>query len=359
MVNVIRQKYIFKFWLILFLTFFIVSPFNSQAASDNSSLRGKILLQVEENGEAWYVYPGNTKRYYLGRPADAFQVMRKLSLGATHEFILQNVFPARLAGMILLDVERNGEAYYIHTETLKKHYLSRPADAFAIMRAYGLGITNDRLSIIPVGDIENITKEIVNTSTSSSYINNVPFTTQAPFANWSDQRQQDGCEEASALMAVYWARGETLSKQEALDGILGISDYILDKYGEYRDISSLDAVAWIYNDYFKFDYVESIKGVSKEDIISELAQGNLVVAPMNGQILGNPNFTPPGPSRHMLVIRGYNIDKDVFITNDPGTRMGENYKYDSSVFFNAIRDYPTGYHKTINKIEKNIIVVEK
>ena len=227
------------------------------------------------------------------------------------------------------------------------------------MRAYGLGIRNDSLSIIPVGDIENITKEIVNTSTSSSYINNVPFTTQAPFANWSDQRQQDGCEEASALMAIHWARGETLSKQEALDEILGISDYTLDKYGEYRDISSPDAVAWIYNDYFKFDKVESRKGVSKEDIISELAQGSLVVAPMNGQILGNPNFTQPGPSRHMLVIKGYDVDKDVFITNDPGTRMGENYEYDSSILFNSIRDYPTGHYETINKIEKNIIVVKK
>jgi hypothetical protein len=61
----------------------------------------------------------------------------------------------------------------------------------------------------------------------------------------------------------------------------------------------------------------------------------------------------------MLVIRGYDINKDVFITNDPGTSMGENYEYDSSIFFNAIRDYPTGYHKTINNIEKNIIIVEK
>ena len=31
---------------------------------------------------------------------------------------------------------------------------------------------------------------------------NVPFTSQAPFGEWSDPRHQDGCEEAAALMAV-------------------------------------------------------------------------------------------------------------------------------------------------------------
>ena len=40
--------------------------------------KGKILLQVEGNGEAWYVNPGDGKRYFLGRPADAFRIMRDI-----------------------------------------------------------------------------------------------------------------------------------------------------------------------------------------------------------------------------------------------------------------------------------------
>ncbi len=39
--------------------------------------KGKILLQVENNGEAWYIGQ-NSKRYFLGTPADAFKVMRSL-----------------------------------------------------------------------------------------------------------------------------------------------------------------------------------------------------------------------------------------------------------------------------------------
>lgn len=46
-------------------------------------LSGKILLQVEQNGEAWYIYPDNQQRYYLGRPEDAFRIMRTLGLGVS------------------------------------------------------------------------------------------------------------------------------------------------------------------------------------------------------------------------------------------------------------------------------------
>jgi len=46
---------------------------------------GKILLQVENNGEAWYVSPINNRRYFLGRPADALELMRKIGLGITNK----------------------------------------------------------------------------------------------------------------------------------------------------------------------------------------------------------------------------------------------------------------------------------
>jgi DNA-directed RNA polymerase subunit RPC12/RpoP len=39
--------------------------------------KGKILLQVEKSGEAWYVGQ-DARRYFLGTPADAFKIMRGL-----------------------------------------------------------------------------------------------------------------------------------------------------------------------------------------------------------------------------------------------------------------------------------------
>lgn len=196
-------------------------------------------------------------------------------------------------------------------------------------------------------------------SAKKSFITGVPFTPQAPFGGWADQRQQNGCEEASALMAVKWARGQSLTKKEALKEITGLSDWLLKKYGEDRDVSSADMVDWIFKDYFKYDKVSLVKNAAVGEIIAELAKGNLIIAPMNGRLMRNPYYTRPGPDRHMVVIRGYDPVKKEFITNDPGTRRGELYRYSSAVLFNAIRDYPTGYHEIIKKIEKNIIVVNK
>ena len=123
----------------------------------SSRMKGKILLQVEQNGEGWYVYPDNKKKYYLGRPADAFSIMRNLGLGIAHSELagyLVAKFPSRLSGKILLDVEQNGEAYYVNSNDLRGYYLNRPADAFKIMRELGLGITNTDIRKIDVGEIE-------------------------------------------------------------------------------------------------------------------------------------------------------------------------------------------------------------
>jgi hypothetical protein len=338
--------------LLILLPFFSV-----QSAHFSEEVSGYILLQVEKNGEAWYVYPPTGERYSLGRPAQAFEVIQKLSLGATHEFITQtDIFPERLAGRILLDVEQNGEAYYIYPKDLKKYYLNRPADAFDIMRNLGLGITNKDLAYIPIGDINQDESEQI---IGKVLIDDVPFTPQAPFGDWSDQRQQDGCEESSALMAIRWARGEDLSYQEALEEIIGASDYILDKYGEYRDVSVTDTIDWIIKDYFSYENVFLKENISEKDMIDELDKGNLLLIPMNGQLMHNPYFTAPGPPRHMVVVRGYDAEKEVFITNDPGTRYGELYEYDYETFYKAIRDYPTGYHELIDEIKKDMIVVYK
>lgn len=44
-------------------------------------LKGRILLQVESRGEAWYVHPQDKKRYYMKDGDAAYQIMRFLSLG--------------------------------------------------------------------------------------------------------------------------------------------------------------------------------------------------------------------------------------------------------------------------------------
>jgi len=352
------KKIIFIFSILSILVF----PAAAKGSYSPGERSGYILLQVEKNGEAWYVYPTTGTRYYLGKPADAFAIMRELSLGATHSFIFNtDIFPANLGGMILLDVNQSGEAYYIYPKDRKKYYLGRPADAFRIMSELGQGISNSGLLNIPVGEI--ITGAIIDSEIplpqTGKILENVPFTSQVPFGDWSDSRQADGCEEASALMAVKWARGQSLTKDEALKEITGASDFILQKYGEYRDTSTFDTLSLIIRDYFGYQSAALKKNILLTDIIDELSKGNIVIAPMNGQILKNPYYAQPGPLRHMIVIVGYDSVKKVFITNDPGTEMGGLYEYDIDILFGAIRDYSTGFREPVHGIEKNVIVVWK
>ncbi len=138
-----------------------------------------------------------------------------------------------------------------------------------------------------------------------------------------------------------------------------MAEYQKKNYGEYRDTSAEDTVARITKGYFAYSQAEVRRGITINDIINELGKGNLVITPMDGQRLKNPHYTPPGPERHMLVIRGYDSKTKEFITNDPGTRLGEKYRYKEEVLYNAIRDYLTGYHLPIGKEEKVMIVVKK
>ncbi len=187
----------------------------------------------------------------------------------------------------------------------------------------------------------------------------VPFTSQAPFANWSDPRKQDGCEEASVIMAMAWAKGGELTSKKIDDEINLISKYEEEIYGNFHDTSAADTVERIIKGYYNYQNAKAVENITIADIKNELFKGNLVIVPANGKKLGNPNYTPPGPETHNLVIIGYDISSKEFITNDPGTRKGKGYRYKEKVLENAFFDYPTGNHEKVEEIKKSMIVIWK
>lgn len=189
----------------------------------------------------------------------------------------------------------------------------------------------------------------------------VPFVAQAPLGAWSDPRQQDGCEEAVSFMVWLWAteRETPVSLEAQEKEIIKISDWEAEKYGDYHDTSVRDTLERIIKGYYLYDRAEVRYTITIGGIKNELYNGNIVIVPANGRALNNPNFTPPGPDRHMLLIRGYDPETREFLTNDNGTRRGENYRYSEKILFGAIRDYPTGNHLPIEKESKVMIVVKK
>ncbi len=165
----IKNKLI-TYSLILSLIFsfaFLLSTPSVQAAT----LNGRILLQVQDKGQAWYVNPLDSRRYYLGRPDDAFQIMRAFGLGVSNNDLnsfLSSKAPTRLAGRILLKVQDKGQAYYVEPLTLRLHYLGRPIDAFNVIRSFGLGITNTDLAKITIGS------SVTTSTTFTTPISSVP-----------------------------------------------------------------------------------------------------------------------------------------------------------------------------------------
>lgn len=177
-------------------------------------LLGQILLQTEEHGEAWYVLPDDSMKYYMKDGAVAYEMLRAFGLGITDadlvkipvgiedrfedtdtdgdglpdkleeglktdpeagdtdgdgisdgvEVLTNNTNPLgsgnltydqavvnRLSGRILLQVESRGEAWYVNPDDGKRYYMKDGNAAYQIMRFLSLGITNTDLRKIGVG----------------------------------------------------------------------------------------------------------------------------------------------------------------------------------------------------------------
>lgn len=222
--------------------------------------------------------------------------------------------------------------------------------------------------------VQPVVKAPVSTSTSLSasastapsatkekviLISAVPFTSQAPYSEWSDPLQENGCEEASVLMAVYWARGLKLDQATAKQEIIAMGNYQLQKYGEAVDTDSFDTVSRLFLGYWGFDQAQAHEQLSKSKMINALKAGQLILLPVNGQLLKNPHYTAPGPTTHMLVVLGYDPRTDEFITNDSGTRHGQSYRYPAARLIGAAVNYPTGNHGAQDFSNKTFITVSR
>jgi hypothetical protein len=97
---------------------------------------------------------------------------------------------------------------------------------------------------------------------------------------------------------------------------------------------------------------EVISVSTADDLKEQLVLNRPIVVPTAGRKLGNPNFRGAGPEYHMLVVKGYDNELGVFITNDVGTRKGDSYIYKFDVLMNAI----SGPHEDM---EKRVLILNK
>lgn len=163
----------------------------------------------------------------------------------------------------------------------------------------------------------------------------VPFTVQAPEADWS-LPYKEACEEAAILMAVYYLQNKGLNPEVAKTEIDNMVEWQQVNWGGHYDLTITDT-ARLVQEYFVVFKTTIISDLSIDKVKSYLNQGFPVIVPAAGRELGNPFFQTPGPLYHMLIIKGYT--DDMFITNDPGTKRGQDFVYIQDVLMSAIHDW--------------------
>lgn len=185
----------------------------------------------------------------------------------------------------------------------------------------------------------------------------IPFVSQAPMGKW-DRLHEEACEETSLLIVKYhFDNRELILSNEAEKDILKIDQYVKNNFSEKEDLN-ISELKKLAEDYFEFKNIKIIKDPKREDMEKELNSGNLIIAPMAGRELSNPFFKTPGPLYHMLVISGYDKSKDIFFTQDPGTKRGADFVYPVKIILNALHDFP-GKKEDILSGEKNILVFHR
>lgn len=165
----------------------------------------------------------------------------------------------------------------------------------------------------------------------------VPFTSQAPAGNWQEP-WQNACEEASIVMIQNFYKDEGLTPEKARQQILDV--FSLKKLtAPVSKDESIERIVEIINSGNLTWKARVVNNPTLTEIKDELAANHPIIAPVYAPLLENPNYTNPGPSYHVIIIIGYDDAKGEFITNDPGTDQGKNYRYTYEVLMNSLHDY--------------------
>lgn len=162
----------------------------------------------------------------------------------------------------------------------------------------------------------------------------VPFTSQAPDGWYSPF--DEACEESSTVMLDNFYRGKNSinnPKQEILEIV-----HIENQLWGYNKDTNAHQMTHIINNYFPFE-ADIKENPSVLAIQHEIDNNRPVLIPVYGRGLDNPNFIGAGPIYHVVIIKGYDDNTKQFITNEPGTRHGHNWRYGYDEIINAIHDF--------------------
>lgn len=217
-----------KKYYILFIILFFLIPLRTESSMLPYLLRGHFLLDVENNGLAWYVDMENGLRHEIRNTNDVHNLLNKFGRGVSNENLakipiavdsrlvkidsdgdglddrleraigtdpynpdtdgdgfpdglevlnhfdplgpgrlpIDFEFSASLAGQILLQVEDNGEAWYLSPVDNLRYFIADYNELFKIIEILAIGISSDNIKqianakIIPENAVKNIKMDV-------------------------------------------------------------------------------------------------------------------------------------------------------------------------------------------------------
>jgi hypothetical protein len=167
----------------------------------------------------------------------------------------------------------------------------------------------------------------------------VPFTPQAPDADWREP-WFNACEEAAIAMVDAYYYGHSLEGDKAREHILHVLNIKNAFFGHSLDESAA-RITELINGFFRWE-ATIVRGPTVGQLIAEIDAGRPVIVPTHGRALFNPHFLDGGPDYHTVVITGYDVDKQMFIVNEPGTKHGLDYQYSFDRLMRAVHDFLPG-----------------
>lgn len=292
---------------------------------------GYILIQTEKNGEAWYNYPKTLTRYFLGRPSDAFDIMRRLGLGISDANLAKipmagsseagdAALRAKLSGYILIQVEKNGEAWYVYPKNRQRYYLGRPSDAFEVMRSLGLGISDADLAQITVDSGIVYKSQVVATSRGTFAVSSLLFDRKNPAIRiMTDTASTSNCSNKCPVYSL----GTYVTRWNGLAGIHGTyfcpaeypscagqtNFYFFPVYNSFSKVFiNADRIKYTAEPMVVFDtanqpffFLRTDAFKSAQDIYAYFAERAVVNADTTGKIRAALSNGPP------LVYQGENV----------------------------------------------------
>lgn len=185
----------------------------------------------------------------------------------------------------------------------------------------------------------------------------IPFTPQAPQENWS-QPWQDACEEAVIAMVDYFYAGhseKTIERNKTTKMIKEIYDLKTKTFGWSLD-EDTNKIVTLINNYYGWE-ARIFENPTIEQIKNEINNNRPIIVPTFGKALQNKYFKDGGPDYHTLIISGYDDEKKEFITQEPGTKFGLDFRYSYDKVMNAIHDFLPNQKTKFGK--KNVIFTTK